>query len=214
MIDLKWLLSEQKKYMKENLLAYEFTSVPFAIILGEKHEDNEERELENNVIAKFLPEYILVEPSMGAWIFDPNKNQAQLRDDEPFDCSDDLEDMQKFLKLDINENSTEPQEAFQSFQNYNGADIFLDERDFKLWSIKYKIPLVGCDLGSHEMLGVPAPSDEAREKKMGEIMSMYAKKSSKPIIAIVGHTHAASVRIHAILRQKEVGYLILTRIDP
>jgi hypothetical protein len=220
MIDLKWLLSEQERYMRGNLLAYEFTSAPFAIILGETHGDKDDkeqradRELENNVIAKILPEYILVEPSMGAWIFDPNINQVRLRDDEPLDCPEDSKHMNEFLKLDINENYTEPQEAFQSFQNYNGTDIFLDEKDFKLWSIKYKIPLVGCDLGLH-VGEFPNPLNEAREEKMGKIISDYANNSSKPIIAIIGRNHLKpSSPIHSILSQEKVGYLILTHIDP
>ncbi|MBU4373922.1 MAG: hypothetical protein KKD69_08050 [Euryarchaeota archaeon] len=50
---------------------------------------------------------------------------------------------------------------------------------------------------------------------MGEIISKYAKKSSIPIVVILGHKHAAPTsRIHAILKQEEVGYLILTKIDP
>ena len=114
MINLKWLLSEQEIYMKGNLLAYEFTSVPFAIILGETHSDRKEKEFEHNVIAKFLPEHILVEPHMGAWIFDHNKNQARLRDDEPLDCIDDFEDINKLLIIDINDNDSEPQKAFQT----------------------------------------------------------------------------------------------------
>ncbi len=219
MIDLKWLLSEQERYMRGHILAYEFPSAPFAIILGETHgdmddkEERADRELENNVIAKILPEYILVEPSMGAWIFDPNINQARLRDDEPLDCPEDLKYMNKFLKLDINDDDNgDSQKAFQSFLDYNKTDIFLDWRDFKLWSIKYKIPLVGCDLGLH-VGEFPDPLIEAREEKMGKIISDYANNSSKPIIAIIGRNHLKpSSRIHSILRQEKVGYLILTHI--
>lgn len=201
MIDIKWLLSEQKKYMKGELITYEFASVPFAIILGETHSDADERVLENNIIAKFMPEYILVEPETGAWIFDPNKNQARLRDDEPLDCPEDLERMQTFLN---------------------------ETTDFKSWSIKYKIPLVSCDLCSNEKKTLNRIYDvlpqkiresnildiiinRQREEKMGEIISKYAKKSSMPIIVILGHKHASPTsRIHAILKQEGVGYLILT----
>ncbi len=213
MLNLKWLLSEQSQYLNGDPLAYENISVPFAIILGDPHgleRIRDARRLENDVIEKVLPAYILAEPGMGAWIFDPNVNEARLREDEPPDCPEDKRDMELFLRLDINWIERERNEAFQSFQDYTDNDIDpnLVELQFKLWSIRYRIPLVGCDLGLHEKLP-PSPTNEAREEKMGEIICEYARRSSKPIVAIVGssHTETAS-RIHSILRQENVGYLI------
>ncbi len=223
MINLKWLLSEQRQYMDGDLPTYGNISVPFAIVLGEPHAPEirdphglerimDARRLENNVIAKMLPEYILAEPGIGAWIFDPIKNEARLREDEPLDCSVDKEDMELFLKLDINYKEREKHEAFQSFLDYDDNNVNPDLVDLqlKLWPIKYKIPLVGCDLGLHENAGFLNPSNEAREEKMGQIISHYAKKSLKPIIAIIGRNHTGSTyRIQLILRQENVGYLIL-----
>lgn len=217
MINLKWLLSEQRQYMDGDTLAYENMSVPFAIILGDPHlteksgeaRNREARRLENNVIAQFLPEYILAEPGIGAWIFVPNKNQVRLRDDEPLDCPEDLEYMNKFLRLNINDDDdSDPKEALQSFLDYNNANVFLDWRDFKLWSIRYNIPLVGCDLCLHAIRNPPEPPKAERDEKILEIIKTYAKKSSKPIIAIIGLNHITS-RIHLNLKKENVGCLIL-----
>ena len=213
MTNLKWLLSEQRQYMDGDPLAYENMSVPFAIILGDPHTTNRSRDarrLENNVIAQFLPEYILAEPGMGAWIFDPNKNETQLREDEPLNCKEDTDNMNYFLKLAINgDELKEKDKAFQSFQDQNDNNVNpdLNPLQFKLWSIRYKIPLVGCDLCLHEMRRFNWPSNEVRERKMGKIISDYAKNSKKPIIAIVGLEHTD--RIHLILKEKNVISLIL-----
>ncbi len=66
--------------------------------------------------------------------------------------------------------------------------------DFDNWEHEYNLKIVHCDA---EKLNTTA----IRENKMGEIIIDHVPKTTKPVIVIIGHTHARyESKIHQVLK--------------
>lgn len=186
MIDTKWI----KKFA--TCFGYEFrqeVSKPSVVIIGECHEPLE-RCCQEGFIKEFRPKYVLIE-KLRALSYDPETDCIKFRDDATI-VEDDL------LQL----------KDFEDDYDY-----------YKKMSKKYNIQLIGCDFSHGELnklsedLGIPSFGrgdfddirfDDAREKKMGEIVLNYSGSSSKLIMVIIGHWHA---RCDSKIHEKLKGYI-------
>lgn len=91
-----------------------------------------------------------------------------------------------------------------------------DEHDpwFKSWKEKYHCKLDRCDIEWYEFVKDGIGQDDIREIRMGEIVLDYSKKSSEPLIAIIGNLHARKdskgkdSKIHGILN-KHIDYICI-----
>ncbi len=90
-------------------------------------------------------------------------------------------------------------------------------RTFQVRSHFLGFQLVGVDLSPDQAFLTPHNSIEdfhiRRENEMARIMVEYAKKSIKPVVAIIGayHSHQASP-IHEILASEEIPYCVIQQM--
>lgn len=68
-------------------------------------------------------------------------------------------------------------------------DKDLSDTWFQRWNEKYSCTIDRCDTDVVGFTGEP-DQDDIRETRMGEIIIKFSKKSSKPIIVIIGNWHA------------------------
>lgn len=188
MIDEKWLdvFRQKHGYRKEKY----GTNDPTLVILGESHGHIIPKDLERlqqrELIEKLRPKYILIETL---------------------------------------------QATSNNIEYYRKLSDSIDDDALEMIPEKYEIELIRCDLSSQEFnnkareLGILTyltgfggfETDERlykpRETKMGEIIIKYSKISCGPLIAIIGHHHAAIYsEIHNVLKEK-VDYFTLWKND-
>lgn len=111
---------------------------------------------------------------------------------------------------------------YQNIVIRNGEDSEIQNREidlFRMLSQHLEFRLVGADLSASQAFSRPYDSVEDihryREMDgMARTMTEYARKSRKPVIAIVGayHSHPASP-IHPILESEGVPYCVIQQAE-
>ncbi len=73
--------------------------------------------------------------------------------------------------------------------------------------------IIGCDLGVLEKRSFDYQMAD-REERMGERIAEYARKTSKPVIAILGAKHVQpESAIHGVLDRNKVNYVIANQLS-
>ncbi len=97
------------------------------------------------------------------------------------------------------------------------SKIYRELNAFRVISHFLGFQLVGVDLSSDQAFSTPYNSIEdihiRRENEMARIMVEYAKKSTKPVVAVIGayHSHQASP-IHKILSSEKIPYCVIQQM--
>ena len=92
-------------------------------------------------------------------------------------------------------------EAYDEINNEILDDCGNSEHQFQIWANNHKYKFIRCDLINNEA------SNYERERRMGEIIIEHL--NDKPIIVIIGHTHAEKCsNIHNLLKEK-TDYIVI-----
>lgn len=200
MIDLSWVTH----FSKENRYTYHVRGEnPQILIFGESEHFNQGFIEQQEVAIRHLtPQYVLDE-KLGAFSYDPRKRE-----------------------LGFTEGSLIGEEDVRELDS-----VLCDQEIRYMFELadRYKVYLIGCDLsGKEDVIAIQEINELNKHKKgfelarahssiypycelkMGRTISRYVKKSSLPLVAIVGRYHIRKKsKIHEVLEKDNLSYITI-----
>ncbi len=186
---------------------------PKIVIVGEMHDNKSFIEQQGRLIDKLRPEYLLDE-GLGIKTYNPLTNQEAIQKNRKFGGEGvmEIEEIKDYL--------------LQWSKKYGvflvGCDLS-DREIFNLGKVlAKKFPKrYFCDPVMRDTIVLDDPSEKDfpltaldgeiikyRDRKMGETMIEYVKKTTKPLVTIMGSRHIRSESpIHQILKNSNIGYI-------
>lgn len=210
MMDIAWI----NNWIKENnYRVIKSRKDPEVVIVGETHSNKTFIEQQERLIDKLRPEYLLHE-CIGISTYDPLTHKEGMLKDRKFE---------DFVELHPFPYMVQWSEKYGLF--LVGCDLSLREIEDTGKILARKFPgkyRWDAEAQMTEVLrNVPSFSftlcDEGvipyRDKKMGEMTVEYARKTSKPLITIMGAYHMRpKSSLYRILRNSDVGYICVNQM--